>query len=249
MGVGVLAEHKVADQPQVRLQDHQGLSWQTGVEPLTQRRESMIGSRQDIAVEDQRPVARKNRLVSTWQFFQNRSQFLGAEADDGFAEFGIDASEFGIECLVGGRDRWCRRGLVGGIGSEHRRPLASGNLDEQADKSINGQLEGILLGSMLLEKLFQSLRIEERFHDATDHDAEGHRRAMRKDFNRNHLEVWPSEKFLNSVESLGATSVSPGIGAAASGGASAFWLTHPCLQVAERRNPLPPLMITQPVAC
>ena len=45
LGVGVLAEHQVADQPQVRLQDHQRLPRQAGVEPLTQRPKSMIGSR------------------------------------------------------------------------------------------------------------------------------------------------------------------------------------------------------------
>ena len=54
------------------------------------------------------------------------------------------------------------------------------------DQSVDGQLQGILLGSMFLEKLFQSLRIKERFHDATDHDAEGHRRAMGENLNRNH---------------------------------------------------------------
>ena len=66
LGVGVLAEHQVANQPQVRLQHHQGLPRQAGVEPLTQRLESMIGPCQNIAVEDPRPVARKNRFVGTW---------------------------------------------------------------------------------------------------------------------------------------------------------------------------------------
>ena len=53
---------------------------------------------------------------------------------------------------------------------------------------------------MFLEKLFQSLRIEERFHDATDHDAEGHRRAMRENLTRNRLEASLSEEPLKSVE-------------------------------------------------
>jgi hypothetical protein len=96
LGVGILAEHQVADQPQVRLQDHQGLPRQTGVEPLTQRPESMIGSCQDIAVKDPRAVTRKIRLVSARQLFQNRPQFLGAEPDDGFAEIGIGASELAL---------------------------------------------------------------------------------------------------------------------------------------------------------
>ena len=37
----------------------------------------MIGSRQDIAVEDLRPVARKNRLGGAGQLFQNRPQLRG----------------------------------------------------------------------------------------------------------------------------------------------------------------------------
>ncbi len=49
---------------------------------------------------------------------------------------------------------------------------------------------------------FESLRVQERFHDATDHDAEGHRLAMRQELNRNHLETWLSEEFLKTVESL-----------------------------------------------
>ena len=180
----------------------------------------MIGSRQDIAVEDLRPVARKNRLGGARQLFQNRPQLLGAETDDGFAEFGIHASELGIECLVTGGDRWWHRSLVGSVGSEHSRPVASGNLDEQADESVDGQLEGILLGSIFLEKLFQSLRIEQRFHDATDHDAEGHRRTMRENLHRNQLEASLSEECLESVEILGAASVGVGIGVGASTRAS-----------------------------
>ncbi len=108
-----------------------------------------------------------------------------------------------------------RRSLVGSVGSEHRRPVASGNLDEQADESVDGQLEGILLGSIFLEKLFQSLRIEQRFHDATDHDAEGHRRTMRENLHRNQLEASLSEECLESVETLGAASVGAGIGVGA----------------------------------
>ena len=90
--------------------------------------------------------------------------------------------------------------------------MASGNLDEQADESVNGQLKSILLGSMFLEKLFQSLRIEERFHDATDHDAEGNRRAMGENLSRNHLEGGLSKKFLELVDKLGPTSTSASIG-------------------------------------
>ena len=102
-------------------------------------------------------------------------------------KIGIGASELAIECLITGGDRWCRRGLVGGVGREHSRPVASGNLNEQADESVNGQFKSILLRSMFLEKFFQSLRIEERFHDATDHDAEGNRRAMGENLSRNHV--------------------------------------------------------------
>ena len=93
--------------------------------------------------------------------------------------------------------------------------MASGNLDEQADESINCQLKCILLGSVFLEKLFQSLCIEQRFHDATDHDAEGHRRTMRENLHRNQLEASLSEEFLESVETLGAASVGTCIGVGA----------------------------------
>ena len=115
-------------------------------------------------------------------------------------KIGIGASELAIECLITGGDRWCRRGLVGGVGREHSRPVASGNLNEQADESVNGQFKSILLRSMFLEKFFQSLRIEERFHDATDHDAEGNCRAMGENLSRNHVEWRLSKKFLESVE-------------------------------------------------
>jgi hypothetical protein len=98
--------------------------------------------------------------------------------------------------------------------------VASGNLDEQADEIVEGQLEGILLGSMFLEKLFQSLRIEERFHDATDHDTEGHRLAMRQHLNRNQLEAWLTKKCLELVETLSAASMGAGIGVGTGTGAS-----------------------------
>jgi hypothetical protein len=98
--------------------------------------------------------------------------------------------------------------------------VACGNLDEQADESVDGQLEGILLGSRFLEKLFQSLRIEQRFHDATDHDAEGRRRTMRENLRRNQLEAALSEECLESVETLGAASVGAGIGVGAGSRAS-----------------------------
>ncbi len=73
----------------------------------------------------------------------------------------------------------------------------------------------ILLGSMFLEKLFESLRIEQRFHDATDHDAEGHRRTMRENLHRNQLEASLSEQCLESVETLGAASLGVSIGVGA----------------------------------
>ena len=93
--------------------------------------------------------------------------------------------------------------------------MASGNLNEQADESVNGQFKSILLRSMFLEKFFQSLRIEERFHDATDHDAEGNSRAMGENLSRNHVEWRLSKKFLESVDKLGTTSMGASIGVGA----------------------------------
>ena len=220
LGIGILAEHQIADQAQVRLQDHQRFPRQAGVEPLTQRPEPMIGPRQDIAIEDPGAVARKDRLVGSRQLFQDRPQLLGAEADDGFTEIGIHPSEFAVECLITGGDRWFRRGLVGGVGREHGGTLARGNLDEQVDQCVDRQLEGKLFGGMYPEELFEGLRVQEGFHDATDHDAEGHRRTMRQQLDRNHPETWLSEEFLKTVELPGTTSVGTGIGTGAGSGTS-----------------------------
>jgi hypothetical protein len=52
--------------------------------------------------------------------------------------------------------------LVGSVGREHGGTLACGNLDEQVDQCVDRQLKGKLFGSMYLEKLFQSLRVQER---------------------------------------------------------------------------------------
>ena len=103
-------------------------------------------------------------------------------------------------------------GLIGLVGGEDGGPRAGRDLEEQADEGVEGQLAGVLLGGVLPEKLFQSLRIEERFHDATDHDAEGNRRAMGENLSRNHLEGGLSKKFLELVDKLGPTSTSASIG-------------------------------------
>jgi hypothetical protein len=73
---------------------------------------------------------------------------------------------------------------------------------------------------MYPEKLFESLRVQERFHDATDHDAEGHRLAMRQELDRNHPEGWLSEELLKTEELPGTTSVGTDIGPGAGSGAS-----------------------------
>jgi hypothetical protein len=100
---------------------------------------------------------------------------------------------------------------------------------KQPDGSVNGQLKSILLGSMFLEKLFQSLRIEERFHDATDHDAEGNLRnggESRSESPRRGL----SKKILESVDNLGTTSMGASIGVGAGSRTSTDGGTHPCLE-------------------
>ena len=68
---------------------------------------------------------------------------------------------------------------------------------------------------MFLEKLFQGLRIEERFHDATDHDTEGHRLAMREHLNRNQPKASLIEEFVKSAETLGTASSGLGVGVGA----------------------------------
>jgi len=73
---------------------------------------------------------------------------------------------------------------------------------------------------MYPEKLFESLRVQERFHDATNHDAEGHRLAMRQELDRDGAETWLGEELLKTVELPGTTSVGTSIGTGAGSGTS-----------------------------